>query len=202
MGRLPSSGGVLLGSLCVGEQLRELSLFIGESGSDDSRGRYYLLTLVFHVQDEGVSESICLYGCSLIEKGLLDIPFYASPLLNGHDGYENMGLADRKRLLSSFRVFFCYAPVRCACITLETKGYGDLDGVTTAMCKHLADFLFDELAYSQNFMLSRSITTTGGSRLRRRFARLLTTSSRKTRRSTDWPSLRTTGSARLLRTSA
>ena len=135
----------------LGGELRELSLFIDESGSDNLRDRYYLLTLVLHEQDEDVSESIRLYKRSLAEKGLPDIPFHASPLLNGHDDYENMDTADRKRLLSSFRVFFRHMPVRYTCITLKTKEHGDLDGITAAMRKCLVDFLFDELAYFQNF---------------------------------------------------
>lgn len=134
-----------------GGELRELSLFIDESGSDNLKDRYYLLTLVLHEQDEDISDSIRLYERSLAEKGLLDIPFHASPLLNGHDGYENMEPADRKRLLSSFRVFFRHMPVRYTCITLKTKEHGDLDEMTAAMRKHLVDFLFDKLAYFQDF---------------------------------------------------
>lgn len=42
-------------------------------------------------------------------------------------------------------------PVRYTCITLKTKEYGDLDGVTAAMRKHLVDFLFDKLTYFQDF---------------------------------------------------
>ena len=84
---------VLVGELC------ELSLFIDESGSDDLRNRYYLLTLVLHEQGEDVFKSIHLYERSLAEKGLPDIPFCASPLLNGQDGYENMGLIDRLSLI-------------------------------------------------------------------------------------------------------
>ena len=45
----------------LGDELRELSLFIDESGSDNLRDRYYLLTLVLHEQDKDVSESIRLY---------------------------------------------------------------------------------------------------------------------------------------------
>ncbi len=134
-----------------GGELRELSLFIDESGSDSLRDRYYLLTLVLHEQDEDISEGIRLYERSLAEKGLPDIPLHASPLLNGHGDYENMDPADRKRLLSSFRVFFRHMPVRYTCITLKTKEHASLDGVTTAMRKRLVDFLFDELAYFQDF---------------------------------------------------
>ena len=106
----------------LGGELRELSLFIDESGSNNLRDRYYLLTLVLHEQDEDVSKSIHLYERSLAEKGLSDIPFHASPLLNGHDEYENMDPVDRRRLLSSFRVFFCHMPVRYTCITLKMEG--------------------------------------------------------------------------------
>lgn len=94
--------------------MRELSLFIYESESDNLRDRHYLLALVLHEQDEDVSESIRPYERPLAEKGLPDIPFHASPLPNSHDGYENMDPAVRKRLLSSFRVFFRHMAVRCA----------------------------------------------------------------------------------------
>ena len=144
-GTFPPAFFVLVGELC------ELSLFIDESGSDDLRNRYYLLTLVLHEQGEDVFKSIHLYERSLAEKGLPDIPFCASPLLNGQDGYENMGLIDRRCLLSSFRVFFRHVSVRYTCITLKTKEYGDLDGVTAAMRKHLINFLFDKLTNFRDF---------------------------------------------------
>lgn len=131
--------------------MRELSLFIDESGSDNLKDKYYLLTLVLHEQDEDISESILLYERSLTEKKLPNIPFHASPLLNGHDDYESMDLGDRKRLLSSFRVFFRHMPVRYTCITLKTKEYTDLGQITATMRKRLVDFLFDKLPYFQNF---------------------------------------------------
>ena len=56
---------------------------------------------------------------------------------HGQDGYENMGLIDRRCLLSSFRVFFRHVSVRYTCITLKTKEYGDLDGVT-ARCASIS----------------------------------------------------------------
>lgn len=57
--------------------MHELSLFIDESGSDNLRNRYYLLTLVLYEQDMDISESVRLYERSLAERSLLDIPFNA-----------------------------------------------------------------------------------------------------------------------------
>lgn len=131
--------------------MRELSVFIDESGSDGLRDKYYLVTLVLHEQDDDISEGIKLYEQSLAEKGLPDVPFHASPLLNGHDDYEGMALAERKRLLSAFRVFFRHMPVRYTCIALKTKEYPATDEVSNTMRRRLVEFLFDELPYFQGF---------------------------------------------------
>ena len=133
------------------ERLNELSLFIDESGSDGLKDRYYLLTLVLHEQNVRIVDGIRHYERALTQKGLPDIPFHASPLLNGHDDYRDMSLAERKRLLSAFRVFFRHMPVRYACISLKVRDYGDVDAVTATMRRRLVDLLFDELAYFQQF---------------------------------------------------
>ena len=45
-------------------------------------------------------------------RGLPDIPFHASPLMNGKDQYSGLDLRTRKMPLGSFRVFFRHMPVR------------------------------------------------------------------------------------------
>lgn len=89
------------------------------------------------------------YRASLRAKGLPDIPFHAIPLLNGHDAYEGMDLATRKRLLSSFRVFFRRLPVRYGLVVLKMREHANLDAVAGAMHRRMVDFLFDNLAYLQ-----------------------------------------------------
>lgn len=74
----------------LGGEFRELSLLIDKPRSDNLRDRYYLLTLVLHERSEDISENIRLYERSLADKDLPDIPFHASPLMNGHDEYESM----------------------------------------------------------------------------------------------------------------
>ena len=130
----------------LGGELRELSLFIDESGSDNLRDRYYSSRSCSTSRTRTCPRA---FACTSARSPKRGCPTSRS-LLNGHDDYENMDPAARKRLLSSFRPFFRHMPVRYACITLKTKEHGDLEGVTTAMRKRLVDFLFDELAYFQN----------------------------------------------------
>ncbi|MEF2845132.1 MAG: hypothetical protein U0O24_00605 [Eggerthellaceae bacterium] len=52
--------------------------------------------------------------------------------------------------------------MRYTCTTLKTKEHGnlDLEGVTTAMRKHLVDFLFDKQAHFQDFDADKTSTAT------------------------------------------
>ncbi len=92
--------------------MRELSIFVDESGSDGLSDCRYLLTVVMHDQSESIADSIAAYEGALRAKGLPDIPFHASPLMNGKDQYSGLDLRTRKMPLGSFRVFFRHMPVR------------------------------------------------------------------------------------------
>lgn len=59
-------------------------------------------------------------------------------------------------------------PVLRASHHARDEGHGDLDGVTAAMRKHLVDFLFDKLAYFQDFDAVKIYYDDGRSRSRRR----------------------------------
>ena len=131
--------------------MHEASIFLDESGSDGMKDRYYLLTLVVHDQADDIYAGILRYEQSLMEKGLPDIPFHASPLLNGHGKYKELDLAMRKRLLSSFRVFFRHTPVRYHCIKLRTDEFKSVDALAAAMRKRIVDFIFGRLEYFQDF---------------------------------------------------
>lgn len=131
--------------------MSELSIFIDESGSDGLRDKYYLVTLVVHEQDDSLLENIGLYEQSLSARNLPDIPFHASPLLNGHADYTHLSLAERKKLLSSFRVFVRHVPVRYATVALKTKEYANANEVSRVMRRMLIEFIFDELSYFQGF---------------------------------------------------
>ena len=98
-----------------------------------------------------MQSNIALYEQSLQVRGLPDIPFHASPLLYGHEGYKHLDLATRKRLLSSFRVFFRHAPIRYFCIKLKTGEFESVDALAAAMRKRIVDFIFEHLGYFQEF---------------------------------------------------
>lgn len=128
-----------------GLSLRGLSRPVGESGSDNLRDEHYLLALVLHEQSDSITHEIERYEQSLRDKGLPGISLHSGLLLTGHEGYEGMPLADRKRLLSSFRILFRNLPVRYTCIALRLSEYGNMGHVEAAMRCGTANFLLDSL---------------------------------------------------------
>lgn len=131
--------------------MRELSIFVDESGSDGLSNRYYLLTVVMHDQSGSIAESIKAYEGALRAKGLPDIPFHASPLMNGKDLYSAFDLRTRKMLLGSFRVFFRHMPVKYHTFAYATKQFASLDKLAGTMRRDLVNFLFDNLAELQSY---------------------------------------------------
>ena len=107
--------------------LREFSIFVDESGSDGLSDRHYLLTVVMHDQADSIADSIKAYEGALRAKGLPDIPFHASPLMNGKGQYSGLDLGTRKMLLGSFRVFFRHMPVRYHTFAYATKQFASLE---------------------------------------------------------------------------
>lgn len=84
----------------------KISIFADESGEQGFQSKYYALTLVFHDQSDPVTPVFAAYEQPLRNAGLPDIPMHTSPLLNGHDDYQRLGISQRKRLLAYF-MFSC-----------------------------------------------------------------------------------------------
>lgn len=125
--------------------MAELSVFIDESGNSRKDSKYYLLTLVFHKQDEDIGSSISAYEASLGERGFADIPFHINPLLRGNDGYANVDVRDRVRLLSCFRAFANKLPFKYHTFSYEKRLYENDAELFGKIRRDLVLFLFDNL---------------------------------------------------------
>lgn len=122
-----------------------------ESGTEGRGSKYYLLTLVFHDQSNDLSENVAAYERALREKGLPDMPFHASPLMNGNDGYFSMDLATRKKILATFASFARRLPVAYTSFLYERRQFVDHDALGTRMRRDVVTFLFDHLERFQSF---------------------------------------------------
>ena len=131
--------------------LNELSLFVDESGSEGKGSKYYLLTLVFHNQSNDILNNIAAYEQTLKDKSLPDVPFHASPLMNGNDEYEGFDMATRKKLLAAFASFVRRLPIAYTTLLYEKKLFDTNDALAARMRRDVVTFLFDHLERFQSF---------------------------------------------------
>lgn len=132
-----------------GVMTRELSVFADESGADGLDSKYYLLTLVFHEQDVSLADVLLPYERALAEKRLPDIPFHASPLMNGHDLYAGLEARTRASLLSSFSLLFHHLPIRYVTFVYRKREFPNVEVLQARMRRDLVNYLYDHLSYFQ-----------------------------------------------------
>ena len=131
--------------------MREASIFCDESGGENGHSKYYLITLVFHDQDDPIDEKMSDYERALNAKGLSNVPFHASPCMNGHDDYRNMGIETRKKMLMHFFIFQRNLPYRYKTFAYRRKVVGDTAKLVARFKRDLVVFLADNLEYFQSF---------------------------------------------------
>lgn len=132
--------------------MNELSIIVDESGEWGKLSEYYLITLVFHDQSELISPHVERYEQHLADASLPNIPFHAGPLLNGHDDYEALSMADRKRLFVAFFTLARNPPFTY--MTFEhrkSKFNGDKNRFEAQLKRDLANYLLTHLDRFQSY---------------------------------------------------
>ena len=139
----------------------EYSVFIDESGDTGTDSEYYLLTLVFHDQDDSIASNIAAYQSRLRAAKLPDIPFHMGPLMSGKNDYDSTPIEDRAKMLSYFHEFAVRCPIVHKTFLYEKKEYGlrDKDPNPDMISKRLGDrmerdikaAIYDNLEFFQQF---------------------------------------------------
>lgn len=125
--------------------MKELSVFVDESGDLGGESKYYLLTLVFHDQGDDLSHTISLYEQSLASRGLPNVPFHFNPLLRANEGYQNLDATQRSKLLMSFSTFAQHTPFSYHVLAYRKDRYESTDAFVHTMKRDLTELLFDNL---------------------------------------------------------
>ena len=131
--------------------MRELSVFVDESGDAGEMSVFYLITLVLHDQSQDINPITLPYENDLRTRMLEDIPMHLGPLLNGNDDYKELDVSSRKAYLSSFRVMVDKLPFRYITLAYRKEDYQDSANLFNRMKRDLVNELFENLEYLQRF---------------------------------------------------
>ena len=129
----------------------ECSIFVDETGGEGGQSRYYAVTLVFHNQADDLSPMLNRYESAMRSRGLDDLPFHASPCMNGHKQYSGIDLSVRKSMFTAFFIMLQHLPIRYHTFLYRRSEYADNAALLNRLRKDITSFLFDELDYFQSF---------------------------------------------------
>lgn len=132
--------------------MRELSIFIDESGDLGETSRYYLVSVVFHDQANDITDYVTKYEKSLRERDLRIVPMHVGPLINGNNDYRGLDKTTRARMLSTFRVFTQNLPFSYHCITYKKSDLGKgVNRFSQRMERDVTDIINENLERFQTF---------------------------------------------------
>ncbi len=131
--------------------MRELSVFVDESGNRGFDSRYYLLTLVFHDQDKRLAPFIARYEETLAARGLDNIPLHLNPLMRAGDEYASLPPQTRRSLLFCFNSFANKIPYSYQTFAYEKRQFIDDEELFKRMKRDLLSYLLDHLEFFQAF---------------------------------------------------
>lgn len=131
--------------------MRELSIFIDESGDVGDCSEYYLVTFILHDQSTDISEGIRKYQEALSNAGLQEKTFHFAPVLRGHEQFENLGIEARKGYLIRFHILVEKMPFRYFTLSYRKSQVANVYALAESIEKDLVRFLREHLAYFQQF---------------------------------------------------
>lgn len=135
--------------------MNELSVFVDESGDFgvyDYRSPYYIISLVFHEQNNDIQKDL-----NQLENELsyLDLPehcIHASPIIRSENEYKELSLEDRRKILKRLMQFIRHINISFKTIFIEKKHICNPSEINSKLRKQLVQFIREkrELFYGFN----------------------------------------------------
>ncbi|MBO4241871.1 MAG: DUF3800 domain-containing protein [Clostridiales bacterium] len=134
--------------------MKQLSVFIDESG-DFSFGKessdYYLITLVFHDQDDDLNHLIIKLDEKIKKVSSNINVIHTGPIIRQKDEYSSLTIDDRRDLIFSFYHFIRKLPIRYHTIAIKKRECKNHDDLVSRLSKELHRFAVSHLDYFMSF---------------------------------------------------
>lgn len=133
---------------------KNLSIFIDESGDFGeyrSHSPYYIVTLVFHNQDEDIGSNIRLLNQQLSDLGYKDMAVHTEPLVRREGAYANLSPNERRAILTKLFFFAQKSPIRYKSFIYEKRQFEDVFKLEARMARDISFFVRNNLEFFQMF---------------------------------------------------
>ena len=134
--------------------MSELSIFIDESGDVGeykSHSPYYIITMVFHDQDNDISSYINTLDSELANLGFAEMAVHTEPLIRREEAYSNLWPNERRAILTKLYFFATKTPIFYKSFIFEKKQFKDVFELEARMAREISFFLRENMAFFQRF---------------------------------------------------
>lgn len=134
--------------------MSELSIFIDESGDVGeykSHSPYYIITMVFHDQNEDISQYINTLDSELDNLGFGNMAVHTEPLIRREEAYSNLWPNERRAILSKLYFFAVKAPIYYKSFVFEKRQFKDVFELEAKMAREISLFLRENMEYFQKY---------------------------------------------------
>ena len=134
--------------------MKELSVFVDESGDFgeyDFHSPFYIISLVFHDQENDISEDINRLEQELSYIGWPNHCVHAGPVIRSEHEYKEYDLEERQRILKRLMSFTRKIGVKHKTIYIEKKNISDSVESAGKLSKQLASFIRDHIEWFLSF---------------------------------------------------
>ena len=126
--------------------MKELSIFIDESGDFGeyaSHSPYYIITMIFHDQQENLQPSIAKLNRELSNLNLDNLCIHTGPIIRKEEIYENMSVKERRHIFNKMVAFIRQINIRYKCFSIEKKHISDVVEATGKLSRQISLFIHD-----------------------------------------------------------
>lgn len=131
--------------------MRELSLFIDESGDIGPCSDYYLVSFVFHDQKDSLDIDIAAYRGALRDANLPERAFHFTPIVRAHDEFAMLDIGERKSHFARFRIFTERAPFRYWVLRYKKDRFPSVYALAEQVERDLSARINEHLEFFQSF---------------------------------------------------
>ncbi|MBO7453471.1 MAG: DUF3800 domain-containing protein [Clostridiales bacterium] len=135
--------------------MKELSIFVDESGDFGAYAQhspYYIVTMIFHDQDNDISANIAKLNDEMRNLGYKhDFAIHTEPLIRKEEIYHDTPPNERRAVFSKLFFFTLRSNILYKSFIFEKKEFIDTLQLEAGMVKEISFFLRSNLVYFQGF---------------------------------------------------
>lgn len=134
--------------------MKELSIFIDESGDFGEikeRPAYYLVTFVFHNQDNDIEEQVSKLNESVRASGFNVEYIHTGPVIRREEVFQRYSIDERRKLLYKMLNFVNSCPISYLTVVIDRKEATDKIALSGKLAKIINRAISEHIEFFSDF---------------------------------------------------